>query len=384
VRHATSVEPGLKSLRISPPFFSLYIHIPFCRNLCPYCHFYRIPPRPADEDAYLPALAREASTLGPRSPDPVRTVFVGGGTPSLLPASFYSGLFSMLRDHFNLDGLMETTVEVDARVTRDELSALADCGFDRVSIGVKSFRQTSLKKLGVPHDHEGSLALVSWAREAGFASVGIDLLYGFEGQEMGDVVRDLQTGLALMPDHISLYALEECGEKGPREGDPDATAGMFREARRILLAGGFRQYEICNFARPGHISLHNLNYWMDGDYFGLGPSSHSALTSRGSRKRWANRADLDGYLKNPSSVLEELCVEEPEKRPVEALILALRRSGGVELEAFTRRYGIDPRTLLGPALGQFREMGLIRSSAKVIRLTTRGMLLSNEVFERIL
>ena len=314
MRRATSVDTRGGSLRVFPPFFSLYIHVPFCRNLCPYCHFYRIPPRPGDEDRYLSALCREASALGPEAPGPVRTIFVGGGTPSLLPASFYTTLFSNLGDQFVLDDLTETTVEVDARVTKDELLGLADCGFDRVSIGIKSFREDSLKRLGVRHDPEKSLALVQWAREAGFSSVGIDLLYGFKGQEVREFVTDLETGLALMPDHISLYALEECEEAGPREGDPDITAGMFRESRRVLIAGGFSQYEICNFARPGHVSLHNLNYWVDGDYFGLGPSSHSALTCDGSRKRWANKDDLDIYLSNPAQVREELSVEGPEMR----------------------------------------------------------------------
>jgi len=384
VRPATSVDLLDGSPGGSPPFFSLYIHIPFCQNLCPYCHFYRIPPRPGDEDLYLSALCREASDLRAEAPGPVRTIYVGGGTPSLLPVSFYSSLFANLRDQFLLEDLLETTVEVDARVTKDELAALVDCGFDRISLGIKSFQPDSLKRLGVDHDHERGSVLVRWARDAGFSSVGIDLVYGIEGQDMGSFVTDLETGLAVKPDHISLYALEECKETGPRECDPDAAAGMFRESRRILIAGGFVQYEICNFARSGHASLHNLNYWMDGGYFGLGPSAHSALTRDGSRKRWANRNDLDAYLNNPANVREELSVEDSVKRPAEALILALRRTAGVDVEAFVRRYGVDPRKLLGPDLKLFCDIGLMRSTSRRIRLTTRGMLLSNEVFERII
>ncbi len=381
---ATSVEAGAGSLRALPPFFSLYIHVPLCRSLCPYCHFYRIPPRPGDEERYLKALCLEASALGPKAPGPVRTIYVGGGTPSLLPSSFYIRLFSNLRDLFVLEDLKETTVEVDARITKDELFGLADAGFDRVSIGIKSFQKDSLKKLGVRHDNEKSPAVAGWARDAGFSSVGIDLLYGFEGQKMRDLITDLETGLAVKPDHISMYALQECEEQGPRELDPDITAQMFRESRRVLTAGGFCQYEICNFARPGHISLQNLNYWMDGDYFGLGPSSHSALTLGGSRRRWANKNDLDAYLNNPVNVREELSVEDSKESPAEALILALRLASGVDSEAFALRYGTDPRKLLGSSLAEFRDLGLLRSSSRKIRLTTRGMLLSNEVFERIL
>ena len=384
MRRATSVDVGAGSLKAFPPFFSLYIHIPFCRNLCPYCHFYHIPPRPGDEERYLKALCLEGSALGSKAPDPVRTVYVGGGTPSLLPPPFYIQLFSKLKKMFVLEDLLETTVEVDAQVTMNDLIGLADAGFDRVSIGIKSFQKGSLMKLGVQHDHEKSLAVVGWARDAGFSSVGIDLLYGFEGQEMRELITDLETGLAVKPDHISLYALQECGEQGPRESDPDIAAQMFRESRRVLIAGGFSQYEICNFARPGHISLHNLNYWRDGDYFGLGPSSHSALTRDGSRKRWSNRNDLDAYLDNPAIVREVLSVEDPEESPAEALILALRVADGVDIEDFVLRYGVDPRKLLGSALAEFRDLGLLRSSSRKIRLTTKGMLLSNEVFEKIL
>lgn len=384
MRRATSVDPGAGSVGTFPPFFSLYIHVPFCRNLCSYCHFYRVPPRSGHEAEFLSALSREASALGPRAPGPVRTLYVGGGTPSLLSAHFYSGLFSVLKEVFAMEELVEATVEVDARVTRAELSSLADCGFDRVSIGVKSFQEGSLKKLGAGHDSANSLFLVHWAREAGFSSVGIDLIYGFEAQGMDDLVMDLRTGLAVMPDHISLYALEECPEGGAREGDPDETADMFREAGRVLSAGGFCQYEICNFAKPGHHSRHNLNYWMDGDYFGLGPSAHSASSSGGCRRRWANRADLEAYLLDPVSVGEEMSSENSARSPAEALMLALRCTAGVNVDAFFRRYGVDPRKLMGPSLDQFVETGLIRCSSRRVRLTTRGMLLSNEIFERFI
>ncbi|TNF47107.1 radical SAM family heme chaperone HemW, partial [bacterium] len=345
MRHATSGDVGADSLMVFPPFFSLYIHVPFCRSLCPYCHFYRIPPRPGDEERYLKALLIEASTLGLEAPGPVRTIYFGGGTPSLLSSFFYVELFANLRELFDLEYLIETTLEVDARITKDELLGLANAGFDRVSIGIKSFQKESLIKLGVQHDSERSLEAIEWARASGFSSVGIDLLYGFEGQEIRDFISDVEIGLAVKPDHISLYALQECPEQGPRESDPDIAAQMFRESRRVLIADGYSQYEICNFAKPGHISLHNINYWMDGDYFGLGPSSHSALTLDGSRRRWANRDDLDGYLKDPVKVREELSVEDSKKSPAEALILALRLAEGVDIERFILRHGVDPRKL---------------------------------------
>ncbi|MFV2082619.1 MAG: hypothetical protein ACC669_12240, partial [bacterium] len=188
----------------------------------------------------------------------------------------------------------------------------------------------------------------------------------------------------LDPDHISLYSLVEKADSGPREIDQDTAAAMFTESIRTLIAGGYRQYEICNFAKPGHECLHNINYWRDGDFIGLGPSAHSAITTENTRSRWHNIADLGAYMADPGSVKEELSVEGPEIRPAEALMLALRQTGGVDIAHFMLRYGKDPRIIFGPSLKRFRELGLIRTSASRIRLTTRGMLLSNEVFASII
>ncbi|MDF1535186.1 MAG: coproporphyrinogen-III oxidase family protein [bacterium] len=382
-----NLESGIWNKQI----FSLYIHIPFCRRLCPYCHFYRVPEIPPWE-SYLEAVRKEIEALDADDLGAVHTLYAGGGTPTLLPPEFYAGVVGFVRDRFDLSGLMELSIETDGDGTPEFLSGYARAGFDRVSVGVKSFDPRIQKILGA-----GERLIrdpVAAARSAGFASVGVDLIYGIEGQSLEDLLDDLDRTVSLDPDHISLYALEQGGEEqgpgrraqgGKLEGcEPDLAAAMFRESARMLRAAGFRQYEITNFSRPGHRSLHNMVYWRDGDFIGLGPSAHSCVTRNGVRTRWRNLPDINAYLKDPVSCREELSREGGLDRAREALIMALRMTEGVNRDAFRLRYGSDPLELLKPHLAELMEFGLVRFSANRVRLTMRGMLLSNEVFVRIL
>jgi len=363
------------------PFFSLYVHIPFCDNLCDFCHFYRVPPR--DRDLFFSALCREVRYMADRAPGPVRSLYVGGGTPAQLPCDLYRDLFVVLDEEFYMGSLLESTVEAVPDTDPAELEALAAAGFSRISVGIKSFDDRSLAALGAKKTGVPPVGTVAAARSAGFQSVGVDLVYAFAGQRMDSFMKDLETVMAMEPDHISLYSLvaEEIGD--PLEADQDTAAVMFTESRRLLLAEGYLQYEICNFAMQGHESIHNINYWCDGDFIGLGPGAHSSITTKGTRLRWHNQPDLSSYLADPSGTYEELSLEGPELRAAEALVLALRRSEGVNIDSFLIRYGADPRQLVGEALGDFVELGLVRISQNRIRLTPRGMLLSNEVFGAI-
>ncbi len=361
--------------------FSIYLHIPFCTRLCPYCHFYKVPEVP-DWKVYLEAVIGELGALASPAGGCLKTFYVGGGTPTLLPPGFYGSLFASLRDRFDINGLAEATIETDGFMEGGSLAPYAQAGFDRISLGVKSFdpRLREILGAGVLTDPDP----VATARSAGFASVSLDLIYGVRGQTRRSFLGDLERATALGPDHLSLYALEGSETGGPAEADPDLAAAMFRESSRTLLSFGFRQYEITNFARPGHESLHNTVYWEDGDFLGLGPAAHSAMTVDGVRVRWRNRPDIEAYLEDPRSCREELSREEGEERAREALILALRMTKGVHRPSFRLRYGSDPVALLQPHVAELAELGLMRFSASGVRLTKRGMLLSNEVFLRIL
>jgi oxygen-independent coproporphyrinogen-3 oxidase len=362
--------------------FSIYIHIPFCKRLCPYCHFYRVPEVP-DWNDYLRAVTRELDALEKEhTGGAVHTLYVGGGTPTLMPPEFYSSLFKAVGDRFDFTRVAEATLETDGAVTSEELVQYVQAGFDRVSVGVKSFDPRIREVLGAG----GLLEVdpVANARSAGFASVGLDLVYAIEGQCMADLVGDLERTANLSPDHISLYMLEGANTGGPVESDPDLAADMFRESGRVLGAAGYRQYEITNFSRPGEESRHNTVYWEDGNFIGLGPSAHSSMTVDGTRIRWRNLPDIQTYLKDPGSCREELSREEGRDRASEALILGLRMTKGVNRPTFARRYGFDPMELLKAHITELTELGLIRFSTNRVRLTMRGMLLSNEVFVRLL
>jgi oxygen-independent coproporphyrinogen-3 oxidase len=386
----SSLLPGPEPVE-GPPAFSLYLHVPFCQRLCPYCHFYRIPEVPPWEE-YLDAVKREIEALGPENLGPcglgpgdssrIHTIYVGGGTPTLLPPEFYSEFLRFTGNRFDISCLAEATIETDGDVTPELLSGYAHAGFDRVSVGVKSFHPQLREILGA-----GELAHpdpVAAARAAGFGSVSIDLIYSVEGQTLDDLVKDLEQALNCDPDHISLYALEEPEAGKPEECEPDLSAAMFRESARLLGAAGFRQYEITNFSRPGHRSWHNMVYWQDGDFIGLGPSAHSSFTLDDMRLRWRNRPDLAAYLSSSVACREEVSREKGGEKAREALILALRMTEGVHRPSFTLKYGFDPLEFLKSHLSELLEPGLIRFSANRMRLTKRGMLLSNEVFLRIL
>ena len=354
--------------------FSLYIHIPFCLRLCPFCHFYRIPDIP-DWRVYLEGIRKELDLPGFEDAGSVRTMYVGGGTPTVFPVVFFRELFQVLAERFDLSPLEESTIETDGDVTVEELGPLRDTGFDRISIGVKSFLPRTRELLGI--EPWSGKDPVSAARKAGFPSVSVDLVYGIEGQTLDELVLDLKHVAVTDPDHVSLYSLEE-GDGS--EWDPDLASAMFRESLRALTVFGYQQYEITNFARASHPSRHNAAYWQDADYIGIGPSAHSSLTRNGVRTRWRNRPDVFQYLKNPSGCREILSREEGADRAREALILGLRMREGVHRAPFYRRYGHDPVVLFGTHLRELKEAGLVRLSAGRIRLTTRGMLLSNEVF----
>jgi oxygen-independent coproporphyrinogen-3 oxidase len=333
---------------------------------------------------------KEIEALDPADLGPVNTVYVGGGTPTLLPPEFYAQLFDLVGDRFDLTGLWESTIETDGDVNPEQLAGYSQAGFDRVSVGVKSFDPRIREILGA-----GELLHpdpVAAARSAGFTSVGIDLVYGIgggigggiDGQALEDLRSDLARVVELSPDHVSLYTLEEADKMGPRQADDDLTAAMYRDSARVMGAAGYRQYEITNFSRPGHRSFHNMVYWQDGDFVGLGPSAHSCTTRNKVRVRWRNRPDLAAYMISPAACREDVSREKGVERAREALIMALRMTEGVKRDAFRLRYGSDPMELLKPHLAELTELGLIRYSSDRVRLTTRGMLLSNEVFVRIL
>ncbi|MEK6206751.1 MAG: radical SAM family heme chaperone HemW [Chloroflexota bacterium] len=379
----------------------LYVHIPFCASRCPYCDFATAPATTALRGRYLDALnreiAREGALLGrPR----VRTLFFGGGTPSLLEPAETLALADALRRAFALRP-REVTLEANpATLDRARLEAWLALGLTRLSLGAQSFDATGLRALGRTHQPEDSAAAVRVAREAGL-DLNLDLIFGWPGQTIAAWERDLATAIALEPDHVSCYPLElrldpdgsipnwpgggwavlERWRRAAGAAQPDdaGIARMYRVAERSLGRAGYRHYEIANWARPGKGSLHNLGYWRDRDWLGVGAGAHTHLAGA----RSANPADLRSYILRVESGAER-AVDEDADPSTEAAMLALRLDSGLDLERYEGRFGASAATRVRSALREVEPAHLVQMRGRHARLTARGRLLASEVFVRLL
>jgi oxygen-independent coproporphyrinogen-3 oxidase len=408
----------------APPV-ALYVHVPFCVSLCPYCDFVVYAgaaargPR-ARVGPFLDALAVElglrADDLDARFGPPgasarpvLEAVYLGGGTPTLLPAEEIARLLAQIRARFGIAPGAEVTIEANpGRDERGDARALVAAGVSRISLGAQSFDPERLARLGRRHGPADIGDAVGEARTGGIRSVSLDLLYDAPGQDEAEWAATLDAALALGPDHLSAYALtlddpDAEGLTGPlgdhlptrpgarrwranaiREQDEDRAAAQYRLAVDRLAATGFRGYEVSNWARPGHESRHNLAYWQRRPYEAAGPGAHAF---DGSTRRW-NAARLDGYLRalaGPSPVLPPGGSEAVDAAAAasEAAILGLRLDTGLsESEASS------PGSPLAPHLDWALEAGLMERFAAAsgeprVRLTIDGRLLSNELFARL-
>jgi len=379
----------------------LYVHIPFCASRCPYCDFATAPATSALRSRYLATLAEEIAREGRALSRPrVRTLYVGGGTPSLLEPQEIRALAAALRAAFVLRP-REATVEANpATLDRARIEAWRALGVTRMSLGAQSFSAAGLRALGRTHQPDDSAPAVAAARAAGF-DVNLDLIFGWPAQTVADWVRDLEIAIALAPDHVSCYPLElrldpeEAVANWPGGGwpvlerwrrraaaaqaDDAGIALLYRVAERTLGRHGYRHYEIANWAKPGKRSLHNLGYWRDREWLGVGAGSHSHLAG----VRSANPGELRAYLRRVEQAaprLRDLAADAPG----EAAMLALRLDTGLDLGRYTRRYGSAAAARVRSALAEAEKTRLVRCSGERARLTARGRLLASEVFVRLL
>ncbi len=357
----------------------LYVHIPFCHRICPYCSFYKHTPGNTDMRGFIDALSAEARHRAPQLLEPVTTLYLGGGTPSMLSRAHLSRLFDGLHSALDLRSLGEVTLEANP-ATFDAAKAqhFLSLGVNRVSLGIQSFAPHVLQTLGREHTRDEAIASVHVLREAGMPAVNIDLMFSIPGQSAEDWQDTLETAASLNPDHISAYNLtyEEDTEfldrltRGDYREDIDRNAADFLAAERILTAAGFDHYETSNYAKPGFASIHNQGYWRGHDYLGLGPSAVSTLAA----VRHRNLADTAGFITMVNHVghaateVEEL---DAEARRIERLALLLRTREGAPLSL-----------LDAPArarLGILEEELLATCDAERFRLVGRGPLLVDEI-----
>jgi len=380
---------------------SLYVHVPFCAARCPYCDFATAPATSKLRARYVEALAgeirREGAALGRPT---ARTLYVGGGTPSLLEPEEIDALGAALRESFDL-ALVEATVEANpATLDRARLLAWRAAGITRVSLGAQSLSAEGLRALGRTHQPEDTAAAVDAIRSLGM-DVSLDLIFAWPDQTRDDWVRDLTEAISLAPDHISCYPLElvlepeEAVANWPGAGwasvlrwrqeaaaaqaDDEGVARLYRTAERALVRGGFEHYEIANWALPGKRCEHNLVYWRNGAWLGLGVGAHSHLAGARSRRP----GSLVDYL-NAIDNGEERIADPAADEPSDTAMLALRLDEGLDLARYGRRFGDAAARRIRDGLVESEELGLVRVAGDVARLTPRGRLLASEVFVRLL
>jgi oxygen-independent coproporphyrinogen-3 oxidase len=364
----------------------LYIHYPFCRAKCPYCHFYSLAERGDLHVDWWEGLKREADRQAKEKLE-VDTVYIGGGTPSLLHPDDLHALRELMAGRFWVEAL-EWTLEANPG-TRDGalVRGWREAGLTRLSIGVQSFDDGTLRTLGRGYAAEEARELFVLCREAGFASVGIDLMIGVPGETPASAGATLEETVRLAPDHVSLYVLENVEglpfektmERNPI--DEDAAADIYRMYQAGLESAGLRQYEISNFARPGRECLHNLKYWRYEPFLGLGPSACSHIGDR----RWCNKRDLREWaeaLRLGEAIQEELVELTPETSALEALVFGLRLVEGVDLGALRERYGVHLKAKFAREIDELLAEGWLVREGSAIRIPPDRFLVSNHVFSR--
>jgi oxygen-independent coproporphyrinogen-3 oxidase len=379
---------------------SLYVHIPFCAARCPYCDFATAPATSKLRVRYIDALVTEIRREGAALDRPTaRTLYFGGGTPSLLEPYEVALLADALRASFDL-ALVEATVEANpATLDRARLHAWRALGVTRVSLGAQSLSAEGLRALGRTHQPEDTAVAVDAIRSLGM-DVSLDLIFGWANQTRDVWVADLRGAIALRPDHISCYPLElvlepeEAVANWPGgwesvlrwrqtatlgQADDEGMARLYRTAERALAAAGYRHYEIANWAMPGKRCEHNLAYWRNGEWLGLGAGAHSHLAGGRSRRPGSLVAYLDAIATGAPRIDDPRADEA-----TDTAMLALRLDEGLDLAAYTRRFGLRAASSVRSALAEAQRIGLVRVSAEVARLTPRGRLLASEVFVRIL
>lgn len=407
----------------------LYIHIPFCVRKCNYCDFLSFPAGKEIVERYVRALEEEIRRTGeavygqngrpgetvygqngrpeeavygragggktevrPGSAPKISTVFVGGGTPSVLEPEQIWNLFSCLRESFLLEADAEISMEGNpGTLNREKLSVCREAGINRLSLGLQSADDGLLQTLGRIHTWEQFLYNYQDARQAGFRNINIDLMSSLPGQSLENYVKTLETVTALEPEHISSYSLileegtpffasEEIRRQLP---DENTDREMYEKTKEILHEKGYERYEISNYAKPGFACRHNLGYWDEVPYLGLGLGASSYYKNA----RFSNETDIRTYMENPFVPFlgrndYECCDEK--SRMEDYMIFGLRKMAGVSLSRFEKEFGTAAEEIYGGVIDRYMGMGLLVLEGDRLRLTDAGIDVSNRIFEDFL
>lgn len=369
---------------------SAYVHIPFCTQICYYCDFSKVFIKNQPVDDYLEALIREIKAYEIRD---LRTLYIGGGTPTAITARQLDYLLSHLTEQINLDMLEEFTIEANpGDLTEDKIAVLKDSAVNRVSLGVQTFNDRHLKQIGRSHNEAQIYSTIDSLKTAGFHNISIDLIYALPRQTMADVEENVKKALALDIPHLSLYSLilehHTVFMNKMRRGKlnlptEDLEAEMFEYIIQQMEANGFEHYEISNFTKPGFESRHNLMYWDNDEYFGCGAGASGYINGM----RYRNRGPIQHYLKairetNHARLSEEVLTKNEQME--EEFFLGLRKKSGVSVKRFEQKFGLSFDDQYGQVVKELRAEGLLSEDKDFIRMTKKGLFLGDTVAEKFI
>ena len=367
----------------------IYIHIPFCIRKCDYCDFLSGPSEPEEQADYVQALLREIQAVEEGEGRSVSSIFIGGGTPSVLDERLLGDILREIRNRFKMEEDAEITIEVNPGTANiGKLQAYREMGINRVSIGLQSPEDRELKILGRIHNYGQFLETYQEARTVGFDNINIDLMSAIPDQTYEGWVKNLRTVAELEPEHISAYSLivEEGTPFAARKlnlPDEDTEYNMYEATAQILKKYGFEQYEISNYARKGRECRHNVGYWTRQDYLGFGLGASSLY----GKERFANTADMKKYLensKNPEKIREKEPSLTREDEMAEFMFLGLRMTKGISKADFQRCFGCTIESVYGEVLEKYESMELLLEKDGRIFLSREGIHVSNSIMAEFL
>lgn len=368
---------------------SAYVHIPFCTQICYYCDFSKVFIKNQPVDDYLKALITEVKRTGRPS---LRTLYIGGGTPTAITAEQLDYLLTNLQENFDLRQLEEFTIEANpGDLTADKIAVLSKSAVNRVSLGVQTFNNKHLKRIGRSHNEEQIYSTIRQLKEAGFDNISIDLIYALPGQTMADVKENVAKALALDIPHLSLYSLilehHTVFMNKMRRGKlnlptEDLEAEMFEYIIDTLSQNGFEHYEISNFTKPNRESRHNLMYWSNEEYYGFGAGASGYVDG----VRYRNHGPIRHYLKavaeGNTHVQEELLTVH--EKMEEEIFLGLRKKSGISIARFNEKFDNSFDSYYGQIVMDLVAEGLLQQEGDCLRMTKKGLFLGDSVAERFI
>lgn len=374
---------------------SAYIHIPFCHHICHYCDFNKVYLKQQPVDEYIEMLIKEMNVaVSKHKKDPLKTIFIGGGTPTALSASQLDRLLEgITTELLPTNELIEFAVEANpGELTLDKLNVLKNAGVNRLSIGVQSFNDELLQKIGRVHRKDDVFRTIHQAEQVGFDNLSIDLMYGLPGQTVEDFQESLSVAFALNMKHFSAYSLivepktvfYNLMQKGKLSLPPqEQEAKMYELSMEQMEKHGFKQYEISNYAIPGYESEHNLTYWNNDYYYGFGAGAHGYVNNVRTSNVGPIKKYIEQIVKTGEAFLSQNEVSKEEKME-EEMFLGLRKTVGVSKQNFFEKFNIRLDDVYTKQLDKLMQQNLIINDKQTVKLTQKGKLLGNEVFQEFI